>query len=343
MGNIDKKNKPTSKSRSIRYIFTAGFIVAAVVVLMPKVSTFKEIESVLLSMPLWLVLLAMIAQICSYIGSGYMLKSIMEELKLRMSVRRGILITMSSASVGMLVGGIVGSAAATYHWASRSNNDTGEAIMAGVLPTLYNTVVLTFITLIGIAYLLFKHELSRIQIIGYGSALAIIVVVVFFVIFGLRNHEKLGNVTLKIAAMLNRHRKHKFDLEELESNISAFSNGIRLLSRKGLIRIGVGSISNILFDMLTLYIFFAASGHRVKPSVLIAGYSLAFLVTRAAFIAPGGVGLTESSMAAVFANLGVQNHIAVIVVIGYRLASFWLPSLIGFAVIPYLNKTSKDS
>jgi hypothetical protein len=94
---------------------------------MPKVSTFKEIESVLLSMPLWLVALAMIAQICSYIGSGYMLKSIMEELKLRMSVRRGILITMSSASVGMLVGGMVGSAAATYHWASRSNNDTGEA------------------------------------------------------------------------------------------------------------------------------------------------------------------------------------------------------------------------
>lgn len=343
MGNIDKNSKPISKKRVSRYIFTAGFLVVAVVVLMPKVSTFKEFESVLLSMPLWLVALAMIAQIGSYIGSGYMLKSIMEELKLQMSVGRGILITMSSASVGMLVGGMVGSAAATYHWASRSDNDSGEAIMAGVLPTLYNTIVLTSITIIGISYLLIMHELSRIQIIGYGTALVLIVAVVFFVIIGLRNHEKLGNLVLRIAAMLNNHRKHKYDLGELESNIMAFNNGIRLLSRRGLIRIGIGSIANILFDMLTLYTFFVASAHRVKPSVLIAGYSLAFLLTRAAFIAPGGVGLTESSMAAVFANLGVQNHVAVIVVIGYRLASFWLPSLLGFAVIPYLNKTSKGS
>lgn len=343
MGDYVKKNEQISMKRVIRYIFTAGFVIVAVALLMPKVTTFREIESVLISMPIWLVGLAMVAQIGSYIGSGYMLKSIMEDLKLSMSVSRGILITMSSASVGMLVGGMIGSAAATYHWASKSENDTGQAIMAGVLPTLYNTVVLTFITLIGISYLLFKNELSSIQIIGYGSALAIIALAILLTIIGLRNHEKIGNLILRIADMLNSHRKHKYDLGKLESNIRDFNTGIRVLSKTGLIRIGLGSISNIMFDMLTLYFFFIASGHRVKPSVLIAGYSLAFLLTRAAFIAPGGVGLTESSMAAVFANLGVQNHIAVIVVIGYRLASFWLPSLIGFAAIPYLNKTSKET
>lgn len=341
LGDRGMRHKTTSKLRILRYIFTVGFIVLAVKVLMPKVSSFKEIESVLRSMPLWLVGLAMISQIGSYIGSGYMLKSVMEEQKLQMSIGRGILVTMASASVGLVVGGTVGSAAATYHWASRSDNDRGKAIMAALLPTLYNAVILTFITVIGIAYLVFNHELSRIQVIAYGSALAIIIVAILLVVFGLKNHEKLGRVILKIAAKLNTRRKQKYDLHELESNISAFSNGVMRLRKKGLVKMGIGSFANILFDMLTLYIFFVASGHMVKPSVLIAGYTLAFLLTRAAIIVPGGVGITESSMAAVFASLGVQNHITIIVVIGYRLASFWFPSLIGFAAIPYLNKTSR--
>ena len=48
-------------------------------------------------------------------------------------------------------------------------------------------------------------------------------------------------------------------------------------------------------------------------------------------------------MVAIYTSLGVPGAISVVVILSYRLLSFWIPSLLGFAVAVYLQKTQPDT
>ena len=89
--------------------------------------------------------------------------------------------------------------------------------------------------------------------------------------------------------------------------------------------------------MLTVYFLFIAAGHYVSIGILIAGYGLPFILGKMAFILPGGVGVIEAGMVAIYDSLLVPNPVSVVVILGYRLFSFWLPTLLGFAAAAYLS------
>ena len=93
------------------------------------------------------------------------------------------------------------------------------------------------------------------------------------------------------------------------------------------------------FDILTLYLLFVAAGENISLGVLLAGYGLPLLLGKVVFVIPGGVGVVESSMAVLYNGLGVPPATTVVVVLGYRLISFWIPSLAGFPIAAYLQRT----
>lgn len=107
-----------------------------------------------------LVSLAGLAQIGRHLGNGYLLKVIADFGKAHMSIVRGTLITLASASIGVLAGGWINTAAATYHWVARSEDNPEEAALAGLLPPLYNNVLLMVAAVIGLVYYL--EEVVRI-------------------------------------------------------------------------------------------------------------------------------------------------------------------------------------
>ena len=82
---------------------------------------------------------------------------------------------------------------------------------------------------------------------------------------------------------------------------------------------------------------FIAAGYNIKIGVLFASYGLPYLLAKIAFIFPGGIGVVEATMAAIQTSLGVPSQISVVVILVYRLFSFWLPTLLGFAAMGYLN------
>jgi uncharacterized membrane protein YbhN (UPF0104 family) len=43
-------------------------------------------------------------------------------------------------------------------------------------------------------------------------------------------------------------------------------------------------------------------------------------------------------MAALYTGLGVPGSIAVVVVLSHRVFSFWIPTLIGFTIVFYLQR-----
>ncbi len=100
-----------------------------------------------------------------------------------------------------------------------------------------------------------------------------------------------------------------------------------------------GAALNTIFDMATLYLLFVAAGHAVPPGELLAGYGLPLMLGRLPLL-PGGVGIVETSMVALYVSLGVPDAIGVVVVLSYRFISFWLPALLGFSLVPYLHHIS---
>ena len=58
---------------------------------------------------------------------------------------------------------------------------------------------------------------------------------------------------------------------------------------------------------------------------------------------PGGIGVVEGGMVAMYDSLQVPNGVSVVVILGYRLLSFWLPSLLGFGAAAYLSKKSSGA
>jgi uncharacterized membrane protein YbhN (UPF0104 family) len=110
-----------------------------------------------------------------------------------------------------------------------------------------------------------------------------------------------------------------------------------LLANKGWIRPALGAAMNVGFNMLSLYCLFLAAGHRIHPGVLVAGYGLAYLLGKVAYIPPGGLGLIEGGMTAIYAGLGIPQLIGVVVILSYGLFSFCLPTLFGFAAAGYLE------
>jgi len=57
-----------------------------------------------------------------------------------------------------------------------------------------------------------------------------------------------------------------------------------------------------------------------------------------AFLSPGGVGVIEGSVVMLYESLKVPSEVSVVVILAYRLFSFWLPTLLGLVAAIYLSR-----
>jgi glycosyltransferase 2 family protein len=98
---------------SSRYLVLLVLLGLAVHLILPQLTSLEHALQVIRTLSLWAVALAVVAQVGSYLGSGYLLREIVNLTHQRFSVVKGIMITLASSSVGVVAGGMVGTAAAT--------------------------------------------------------------------------------------------------------------------------------------------------------------------------------------------------------------------------------------
>lgn len=175
------------KIRLWRYLPILVTMGLAVHLLLPQITTLEKSWSVIRDMAPSAVTLAIIAQVLSYAGSGYTLHALLDAKQEHLSVLDGGLITMASYSIGLVAGGWVGGAAATYGWVHRICRDRSTAILVGTLPAMLNNAVQVSVALIGTAYLLVIHNLSQEQLIEFGLILLALVVLTSGIILALHS------------------------------------------------------------------------------------------------------------------------------------------------------------
>jgi uncharacterized protein (TIRG00374 family) len=326
-----------------RYLLILIIMGLAVHLLLPQITGLASSWSVLKSMALWAVGLAFLAQILSYLGSGFLLQSILAIAHQKVSLWLDTLIVLGSYSIGMVAGGVIGSSAAVYRWTSGGKGSMQGATLASIFLPQFNTIILVLISIFGLVHLLLVHNLTQSQLIGFGGTLLILGLIIGGAALLVRFRDQATKLVLWVSSRVARWRRKSFDPNATRQATSDLFAGWDSLWQGGWLRPALGAFLNTAFDMLTLYFLFVAAGENVSLGVLLAGYGLPLLLGKVAFIIPGGVGVVESSMAALYTGLGVPQATTVVVVLGYRLISFWIPSLLGFAAAAYLSGRSSAS
>ena len=344
----DQNILKSPKIRPWRYLPILIMLGLAAYLLLPQIATLERSWSVVQSMTWWAVALAAIAQALSYLGGGFMLHAILDNNQEKLSIWKGALITMAAFSVGLVAGGWVGTAAATYGWIHRENRSENTGALAGTLPPLLNNAALVGVSLIGILFLIVLHDLSELQLIEFGVVLLVLGLTAAGGIAGLRFPEPATRLAVWLSGRWAALRRKPFTPENTIASVKQFVVAWDSLRKGRWVRPMLGAIANIGFDMLTLYFLFVAAGHNVNIGILFAGYGLPLILGKIAFMLPGGVGVIEGGMVALYDSLKVPNPVSVVVILAYRLFSFWLPTLLGFAAATYLsgkssgNKARKD-
>jgi uncharacterized protein (TIRG00374 family) len=326
-----------STTRLARFLLYLIIIGLAVYILFPQITSLEESIRILSSMSPWLIGLAVLAQIASYVGRGYLIKAIVDLGKTRLSLGRGVSIAFAAGSVG-LVGGWVGAAAATYRWVGKGKGTSEEAVLAGILPPFLNETMLVLVTIIGLVYLLIDYHLSPVKVVGISLALLLVILGLFLIVYAVQHQATVEPFVLRFVDRVMHVLRRTYDPAVIRKAIEDLYQGLALLNNKGWIRPALGAAMNVGFNILSLSFIFLAAGHRIHPGVLVAGYGLAYLLGKVAYISPGGVGLIEGGMAAIYSSLGVTASISLVVILSYRLISFWIPTVFGFAAAGYLEK-----
>ena len=316
----------------------------AVHLLLPQIAALQNSWQVLAAMAYWAVGLAFTAQVISYLGSGYMLQSILRIANHYVPLWRTALIVLGSTSIGMVAGGTVGVTTAIYRWTSGGKGSMQGATMASIFLPQINNIILVLVSTFGLVHLILTHSLTRAQSIGYGATLLILGLIIGSLALAVRYRKQSIQAVVWVASRVTRLGRKSFDPTNTQREANHLFEAWDLLLQGAWRRPAIGAGLNVTFDMLTLYFVFLAAGEKISPGVLLAGYGLPLLLGKVAFILPGGVGVVETSMAALYTGLGIPHATAVIVVLGYRLISFWIPSLAGFPIAAYLERSlGKDA
>ena len=283
-----------------------------------------------------LVLLAVAAQAFSYAGSGYLLRSVVKSSVQPVSVFRGALVTLAANSVGTLGGGVLGTAGTAYLWLRRRGINRGAAGLGGWIPIFANLAALALVSLGGLMVLIHLKKSSTVLALGLGLVTLVLLVGLGSLVWLLVHRGRLHGWATATAKLTARLLRKRVEPEKIEIAVAHLLEGWDALIQGGWRGAALGAIVNIGGDMLTLACLFMAAGNRVSAMLLLAGYGVPQLIGKLTVIL-GGAGVVETAMLALYVVLGVPKPAAIVAVLGYRLFSFWLPTVIGIALVPVLG------
>jgi len=336
MANLEEQAPPTKK-KTWRFIIILIVLGLAVNLLLPQISNFTEAWSVVKTMTWWAVGLAALSIIFSYLSYGYCIHAIVASRKQQLSVPKSTLIVMSATSVGLVAGGWVTLAGSIFSSVKRETEDNGTATITGLLPSMLLNMSIALIAVVGLVYLGIIGQLTNGQLVQY----LIFLFLLMLITFGSLLVMVFPKFTYKVINWAlwhwNKILKKPYDPQKTRDMLDNLIFSWKEMGRGNWKKPLLGAFGYTIFDLLSMYLIFIAAGYNIKLGVLFASYGLPYLLAKIAFIFPGGIGVVEATMAAIQTSLGVPSEISVVVILVYRLFSFWAPTLLGFAAMGYLN------
>jgi len=153
--------KPQDKKKTWRVLVIILLLGLAVNLVLHKMMDIRHAIEVIQEMTWWAVALAVVAEGLAYLGNGFCLRALLDLHNHRLSIFEGAMISLVSASIGLVAGGWIGAAAATYRFVNKRGASKSSATIAGILPSMLLNAGIILVFVIGIAFLAFTDRITQ--------------------------------------------------------------------------------------------------------------------------------------------------------------------------------------
>jgi uncharacterized protein (TIRG00374 family) len=326
---------PDPQPRGRVWLATAvAFSVAIVVVLVAFADGQKLLDTASAISPVRLAV-PVLAAALSYAAMARSYQLISAAAGYPFAFRDMLRITLVANSANYVVssGGLSGFAVRMFLLTQRGV-PSSPAVLISLVQTFLTNFVLLFFVLAGFAHLVFHRGLTGWALGSAVTALALFVGVIALGVACIFQ-RRLRRRTLLFCAeaghrLLRRlappWKPRRVALWRFQHNLNL---GLEfLLARKrSMVAPALYIAVDWAFTMAVLYGAFATVHYPVGLGVVVVGFAVGILLSLVSLI-PGGLGVMEASLTAIFAGLGVPFEVAVIVAIVFRLAYYILPLLV---------------
>jgi len=216
-----------------------------------------------------------------------------------------------------------------------------ECFARVVSQRMLNMFPFLILSILGFGLLFFKPELR----LGTWEMVALLFslilgigIFVLLIYFYVRKDKLSSFVHFSIRSLapfiglIKKGFDEKAYLEAVEESINSFHGGLQSIhqNKNGIIQAVIFSFIGWCFDILAIYTVFLSLGNAsLHISVLIIAYTISMMSGWLPLFLPGGLGITDGTMAVLFVYGGVPLEIAVLATLLYRLASFWFNTILG--------------
>lgn len=249
------------------------------------------------------------------LGSSADLISLLRMYRIQLSTR---------ALASLVPGGSAAGSALGYRLMTAAGVPGPDAGFALATSGLASAVVLNFILWLGLIVSIPLRGVNPI----YGSAAIagiLLMGIAAAIIIGLIEGQARSERIFRAAA-----RRFHLDEDRAGEAVRHLATRMQDLSadRVMLRRIVVWASANWLIDAAALWVFLRAFGGSVPVDGLIVAFGLANVLAVIP-LTPGGLGIVEGTYVPVLVGFGLPRATAVVGVVSYRIAQYWLPIVLG--------------
>lgn len=339
INSVDNQNQKLQfnlKTLIILLLFLVGLYF-----LLPRLIGAEQGFRLILKVNKLYLFLAISSEIISYIGAAWLLGIILSRLGYKISfLDRFRIGSITAFAIHFFPVGTFGEGAVDYYFLRRKNVETGSVLLMLVLRLIFTYIAFLGIFLLGLALVPTTPHLPFSPKIVSFVLFVIIAIGIFYMVYLYRHKEKFRYVWSRfikfIDFFLSRLRGRKISPQKEEEIFEDIYKGIGIFGKKK--RTSVWAvISGLIYWLgdITCFLFvFLSLGYPIHWGILIFGYGVATLAGMISFI-PGGLGVTEGSLALIYSGLGVPSTLALMAILIFRLFSFWIWIPIG--LVSYLT------
>jgi hypothetical protein len=316
---------------------------AAAYLVLPLLPGARSSVALLRGLRWWAVALAVAAQFASFWWRGFLLGAVVSTTGTRIPHLRAMVINLAAASIGLVGGGFVGFAAATYRWSRAGGAPAEGALLAGWLPSLLFGSTVFGVAMVGLIDVFTSDGFTFNYLLAALSSAALIAASVATTLWVIGRRERCARIATWGATRWARLRRFAPDRqaatqEAADEAAARLSDAWDTLHRGAWHAPVLGALCSVLFDILSVFFLFLATGRLIGPGALFAGYGLPHLFGNVSLI-PGGIGVVEGTMVAFFHGRGIPTPAAAVVVLTYRALNFWIPLVVGLPLAAWLERT----
>lgn len=343
----ETKSEKSPLHFSLKSLIVLAIFAAGLYFLIPKLLDEKEVFTAILKVKKPFLLLALAAEIISYIGSATLMGVILSRIGYQISFKdRFRLGSISAFAIHFFPVAGLGEGAVDYYFLRRRDVSAGSVLIMFILRSIFTYAAFILLFIISLLLVPSFPDLPLSPRIISRILFIIIISIILYIYIAFKNKERFYKLVMKLSKWVNKFLKliHRVPIPEakIKEAYDDVYSGVGLFAhrkRSFLKAIGAGLLYWI-GDISCLYFVFLSLGYQPRITYIIFGYCISTLIGQISLI-PGGLGITEGSMSLIYGAIGIPISLVVTAVLVFRFFSFWIWIPIG--LISYITLKRANS